>query len=73
MSTVIVLLCIAVNQGCNLSQTDVKNKILQGTLIEKVYVNFPLDHKNENNASLASKFHKAIYGKKQLPRAWYAN
>ena len=72
MSTVRVLLSVAVNQCWNLYQMDVKNAFLQGTLDEEVYMNLPPGHKNENNKSLTCRLHKSIYGLKQSPRAWYA-
>jgi Reverse transcriptase (RNA-dependent DNA polymerase) len=72
MNTFRILLSVATNLGWTLSQMNVKNTFLQGTLDEEVYMTLLPDHKNVSNSSLVCKLKKAIYGLKQSPRAWYA-
>jgi Reverse transcriptase (RNA-dependent DNA polymerase) len=71
MNTVRILISIAVNQGWNLYQMDVRNAFLQGTLEEEVYMDLPPGHDRERDSNLACKLIKSIYGLKQSPRAWY--
>ena len=71
MNTVRILFSIAVNNGWDLYQMDVKNAFLQGTLEEEVYMTLPPGHKLETNSNLACRLNKSIYGLKQSPRAWY--
>lgn len=70
MNTVRVLLSVAINQGWSLSQMDVKNTF--GELEEEVYMKFPPGHPQASHDGLVCRLHKAIYGLKQSPRAWYA-
>jgi Reverse transcriptase (RNA-dependent DNA polymerase) len=71
MNTVRILLSIAVNNGWNLNQMDVKNAFLQGTLEEEVYMTLPPGHKKKNMSNIVCRLKKSIYGLKQTPRAWY--
>ncbi|KAM0981521.1 hypothetical protein ACFX2A_014848 [Malus domestica] len=68
----LVLLSVVVNQGWFLFQMDVKNAFLHGELEEEVYMQLPLGHPQASKNGLVCKFHKAIYGIKQSPRACYA-
>ncbi|XP_050374671.1 uncharacterized mitochondrial protein AtMg00810-like [Argentina anserina] len=72
MNTVRVLLYVAVNSGWSLFQMDVKNAFLHGELEEDVYMRLPPGHHQANEAGVVCKLHKAIYGLKQSPRAWYS-
>jgi Reverse transcriptase (RNA-dependent DNA polymerase) len=72
MSTVRILLSIAVNLGWSLCQMDVKNAFLQGTLEEEVYMSLPPGYKNDTDDNLVCKLYKSIYELKQSPRAWYS-
>jgi Reverse transcriptase (RNA-dependent DNA polymerase) len=47
MNTVRILLFIAVNQGWNLYQMDVRNVFLQGTLEKEVYIDLSSGHERE--------------------------
>jgi Reverse transcriptase (RNA-dependent DNA polymerase) len=71
MNIVRILFSIAINNGWNLYQMDVKNVFLQGTLEEKVYMNLPPGHEREKDSNLACRLKKPIYGLKQSLRAWY--
>ena len=71
MNTIRILFSIAVNNGWNLYQMDVKNAFLQGTLEEEVYMTLPPGHVKEKNTNLVCRLNKSIYGLKQSPRAWY--
>jgi Reverse transcriptase (RNA-dependent DNA polymerase) len=71
MNTVRILLSIAVNNGWNLNQMDIKNIFLQGTLEEEVYMTLSPGHKKENMFNLVCRLQNSIYGLKQSPRVWY--
>ncbi|GAB2277345.1 hypothetical protein Dimus_039229 [Dionaea muscipula] len=72
MTTVRVLLSVAINNGWSLTQMDVKNAFLQGDLEEEVFMKLPPRHPLSGNSNLVCKLHKSIYGLKQSPRAWHA-
>lgn len=72
MNTVRVLLSVAINHGWSLFQMDVKNAFLHGDLEEDVFMKIPQGHPQEHEPGMVCKLHKAIYGLKQSPRAWYA-
>ncbi|CAL2246130.1 unnamed protein product [Prunus armeniaca] len=72
MTTIRVLLYVAVNNGRPLYQMDVKNAFLHGDLEEEVYMKLPLDHPQGCDSNLVCKLHKSIYGLKQSPRSWYS-
>ncbi|PRQ60643.1 putative RNA-directed DNA polymerase [Rosa chinensis] len=72
MNTVRVLLSVAVNHAWPLYQMDVKNAFLHGDLEEEIYMKLPPGHSQSHDPNIVCKLHKAIYGLKQSPRAWYA-
>ena len=71
LTTVRLLLSIAVNNGWSLRQLDVNNAFLQGGLFENVFMAQPPGFVDHDHPSYVCKLHKAIYGLKQAPRAWY--
>ncbi|KAL6222669.1 hypothetical protein ACLB2K_006061 [Fragaria x ananassa] len=70
MSTVGVLLSVAVNHSWPLYQMDVKNVFLHGDLEEEVYMKLPPGHSQSHDPDAVCRLHKVIYGLKQSPRAW---
>ncbi|CAL8176707.1 unnamed protein product [Prunus armeniaca] len=69
--TIRTLIALAAQRTWKLYQLDVKSVFLNGKLQEKVYVDqlegFVLDGKEDK----VYRFHKALYGLKHAPRAWY--
>ena len=49
---------------------DVKCALLNGNLIEEIYMQHPQGF--ATNPSLVCRLKKSLYGLKQAPRAWYA-
>ena len=72
MNIVRVLLSVVVNNAWPLFQMDVKNAFLHGDLEEEVYMKLPQGHLREKESNKVCRLHKAIYGLKQSPRAWYS-
>ena len=69
--TIKLVLSIAISKKWLLSQMDVNNAFLQGTLSEEVYMSQPLGFIHQNFPHHVCKLHKSLYGLKQAPRAWY--
>lgn len=71
LSSVRILLSIAVIQGWPLFQLDIKNAFLHGDLLEEVYMEQPPGYVAQGESRMVCKLKKAIYGLKQSPRAWF--
>ena len=71
MSTVKVLLSLAVNLNRDLQQYDVKNAFLHGDLEEEIYMEIPPGFEERLGTNKVCKLQKALYGLKQSPRAWF--
>jgi hypothetical protein len=72
MTTIKVLLSVAINQGWFLCQMDVSNAFLYGDLEKEVFMKLPPGHPQSGSSTLVWKLHKSIYGLKQSSRAWHA-
>ena len=71
ISSVQILISLAANLGWQLFQLDVKNAFLNDDLKEEVYMEQPLGFVAKRESGKVCRLHKAIYGLKQSPRAWF--
>lgn len=70
--TIRILLCLVLQQNWVLKQLDISNAFLHGHLEEEVYMVQPPGFINADSPTYVCKLHKALYGVKQTPRAWYS-
>ena len=70
-ATIRLLLSLAVTYGWSLKQLDVSNAFLHGVLKEKVYMAQPQGYIDQSCANHVCLLHKAFYGLKQAPWAWF--
>ena len=70
-TTIRILLHLAATYGWVLRQLDVNNAILQGTLIEDVFMQQPQGFCDPWFPQHVFKLQKTIYGLLQAPHAWY--
>jgi Reverse transcriptase (RNA-dependent DNA polymerase) len=61
MSTVRILIFMAVNGGCKLHQLDVKNVFLRGDLLEEVYMEIPLGFDANQTMDKICRLKKSFY------------
>ena len=65
------MISLAANLGWPLFQLNVKNAFLNGDLKEEVYIEQSPGFVAQAESGKVCRLHKAIYGLKQSPRAWF--
>jgi hypothetical protein len=71
LESIRILLAYATHHDFKLYQMDVNSAFLNGPIKEEVYVEQPSGFKDEEYPNHMYKLHKALYGIKQAPIAWY--
>lgn len=69
--TIRLVLAIAVSRNWPISQVDINNAFLNGTLTETIFMTQPEGFVNSFVPTHVCHLHKSLYGLKQAPRAWY--
>lgn len=71
MTTIRCLMRVIAGKGWIVHQMDVHNAFLHGDLKEEVYMKLPPGFR-ASDPNKVCRLHKAIYGLRQAPRAWFA-
>ncbi|KAL8105893.1 hypothetical protein AgCh_029627 [Apium graveolens] len=72
LETVRLLLPLAAKHSWEVHHLDVKTAFLNGEIKEEMYVFQPEGFVKEGEEHLVYRLHKALYGLRQAPRAWYS-
>ncbi|KAH9667197.1 retrovirus-related pol polyprotein from transposon RE1 [Citrus sinensis] len=70
-ATIRITLTMAVNNDWLLRQVDINNSFLNDDLTEAVYMPQPEGFEDKNKPNYICKLEKALYGLRQVPRAWF--
>ncbi|TQE04333.1 hypothetical protein C1H46_010118 [Malus baccata] len=70
-TTIKLILSLVVQFNWQITQWDISNAFLHGTLHEDVHMVQPQGFVDPLRPHFVCKLHKSIYGVKQAPRAWY--
>ena len=70
-STIRLVLNVTVGNEWKVRQFDVKNAFFNGELVEEVFMEQPPDFVNPSKPDHVCRLHKALYGLKTGPRAWF--
>ena len=71
LESIRILLSIACIMNFKLYQMDVKSAFLNGLLQEEVFMEQPKGFQDPHFSDHVLRLKKALYGFKQVPRAWY--
>jgi len=70
MTTIRIIITMAITKGWSLHQLDVKNVFLHGYLQEEMYMEQPLGYVDQTHPNLVCKLKKTLYSLKQALRTW---
>jgi hypothetical protein len=71
LTTIRVLLSLAVSHGLIVHQMDVKTTFLNGELDEEIYMEQPAGFVANGEEVMVCKLLKSLYGLKQAPKQWH--
>ena len=73
ITTVRVLIALVASKSWKLWKMDVKKAFLHGELDREVYIKQPKRFESKTQLDNVCKLRRALYGLKQVPRAWYSD